>query len=453
VRSLLALLDHRRHPAALTVAAITALVMGLALGMAAHESTNVVLHRAVAVLTPVGTLWTNALRMIVLPLIVAHIVVALGSPSLSRHVGRLTALAFALFLALLALAAAYTLLLAPPLVHRLAVSPDAIQSLRANVAMPAGTSSQHAGTLQFTDWLTGLVPANLLGAAARGDMLPVIIATVLFSVALRSITPARREALLDVMRAIAEVTMAIAGWLIRLLPIAVLALTAEMASHSGLVIARGIGYFILLLSALLAGFTVVLYPIASLGGRISLRRFARGVAPSQGVALGTRSSLASLPVLLDGARTRLGLAPAAADFVLPLSVSVFKLNRTISSPLKLLILAHLFGFTVTPESMVVFIAAVTVLSFGSPGIPSGGSLVTLPFYLAAGAPVEGVILLTAVDAIPDMFKTVLNVTADMSVAAIVSRLLPRIAPADTAAGVSAPEAGVLATADAARTRA
>ncbi len=446
MRPFLSLSDYRRHPMVLTAAAVTALVVGMLLGIAAHETANPLLRGTVAVLAPVGRVWTNALRMIVLPLIVAHIVVALASPTLSRHVGRLTGLSFALFVALLVMAAAYTLMLAPPLVHRLAVSPEAVASLRANVTMPASGTTPGAASLHFSDWLTALVPSNVLAAATSGEMLPVIVATMLFALALRAITPARRDALLEVFRAVAEVTIVLAGWLIRVLPIAVLALTADMAAQSGFVIAKGVGYFILLLSALLAGFTVLLYPIAAIGGGVSLRRFARGVAPSQAVAVGTRSSLASLPVLLDGADTRLGLPSAAATFVLPLSVSVFKLNRTISSPLKLIFLSHLFGFALTPQTLIVFVAAVTVLSFGSPGIPSGGSLVTLPFYLAAGAPLEGVILLTAVDAIPDMFKTVLNVTGDMSVAAIVSRVLPRLAPNESgAAAVAGAVAGASAS--------
>ena len=116
--------------------------------------------------------------------------------------------------------------------------------------------------------------------------------------------------------------------------------------------------------------------------------------------------------------------PDVAGFVLPLSVSTFKLNRAISSPFTLIFLAHLYGIALEPGYLATFVVTVMILSFSSPGIPSGGFMVTLPFYVAAGIPIEGVVLLRAVDAIPDIFKTLLNVTADMTVASIVARFVP-----------------------------
>jgi Na+/H+-dicarboxylate symporter len=126
---------------------------------------------------------------------------------------------------------------------------------------------------------------------------------------------------------------------------------------------------------------------------------------------------------MEGADKRLGVPTEVGSFVLPLAVSAFKVNRTISSPLKLLFLAHVYGITLDPGTVALFIPTVMLLSFSSPGIPSGGFLVTMPFYLAAGIPVEGIVLLKAVDAVPDIFKTLVNVTADMSVATIVARFV------------------------------
>jgi Na+/H+-dicarboxylate symporter len=330
---------------------------------------------------------------------------------------------FGFFLALLILAACYTLLVAPPLVRAFAVDTDALTSLKASVAVDADDAAAAGEALRLKDWLIGLVPANLVGAAARGDILPVIVGTLLFAAAMRAVPGKHRELLVGVFRAISEVTRVLASWLISVMPIAVLALTIGLTARSGPIVASGIGYFIVLSSVLLILFTLLLYPITVLGTATPLRRLARALAPAQAVAAGTRSSLASLPALLESAEARLGLPASTASFVLPLSVSVFKLNRTISSPLKLLFLAHMFGIPLAPQTVVVFVLAVTVLSFGSPGIPSGGSMVTLPFYLAAGLPLEGVVLLTAVDAIPDIFKTLLNVTADMSVAVLVTRVV------------------------------
>lgn len=417
----LAFFDYRRHPGALTIAAVAALGLGLVLGIAAHETQDPTLMGLATVLEPVGRVWTNALQMIVLPLIVSQLVVALAAPGQSRKVGTLAGWSFGLFVAFLVFAGAVSLVVTAPLVRRFAVDPAIVASLRASVTAGDVGLTQSA-PLRLSDWLASLIPANLIGAMARGDILPVVVGTLIFAAALRAVADRWRGILVDGFRAINEVTRVLAHWLIRLIPLAALCITIGIASQTGTILARGIVYFIVVSSGLLLGVTLLLYPVTALGGGISLRRFARAMGPVQAIAAGTRSSLATLPAMLESADGRLGLPAATAGFVLPLSVSVFKLSRTVSSPIKLLFLAHLFGVPLAPQTIATFMLAVIVLSFGTPGIPSSGTIATLPFYLAAGIPIEGVVLLNAVDAIPDIFKTMLNATADMSVAALVARV-------------------------------
>ena len=125
--------------------------------------------------------------------------------------------------------------------------------------------------------------------------------------------------------------------------------------------------------------------------------------------------------MVQGARDHLGLPIAATGFVLPLAVSVFKLNRTISPVVKLLFLAHVFAIPLGPAQLAAFLATVIVVSFGIAGIPDSAMYSNMPAYLAAGLPLEGVVILGAMDAFADVFKTLLNVTADMSASAILSR--------------------------------
>jgi Na+/H+-dicarboxylate symporter len=115
-------------------------------------------------------------------------------------------------------------------------------------------------------------------------------------------------------------------------------------------------------------------------------------------------------------------------FVLPLSVSSFKLNLALTQPFNLLFIATMFGMHLTPAFMLTFTATMILLSFTTAGIPSGGAFVSLPFYLALGIPVEAFTLFKVADAVPDIFKTILNVTADMTVATIVARFAPVTRP-------------------------
>ena len=275
------------------------------------------------------------------------------------------------------------------------------------------------------EWVVRLIPSNPFQAAADGDILAILVFTVLFALAATRLGEESRDLLTRVAVAVAETSMVLVRWLLIPLPFAVFALAYPMAVATGSTLVGAVLWFIVATCGLLLAATLLLYPVTWLLGGVDPVRFQRGATPAQLVAVGTRSSLASLPAMLVGAEESLRLDRDVANMVLPLSVSAFKLNRTITSPFKLLFLAHVYGLTITPEYLLVFVGTVVFLSFSSPGIPSGGFFVTLPFYLAAGIPVEGVILLKAVDAVPDVFKTLINVTAGLSVATIVARFAGR----------------------------
>ena len=233
--------------------------------------------------------------------------------------------------------------------------------------------------------------------------------------------------------------MALVGFVLKLLPIGVFGLCAAFAFRIGVRLTGVIAVWIVLISSVLILVTILLYPFTALAGRVSIPRFAKAVAPAQVVAVGSRSSLASLPALVAGGQQHLGLPASATGFVLPLAVASFKLNRVVSGPVKLLFLAHVFQRPLGVPQLAAFLATEIILSFSTVGVPSMGGVRSIPAYLAAGIPVEAVFLLNAVDTIPDVFKTLTNVTADMSAATILSRR-ERRAAASTIAATPAPAA-------------
>lgn len=130
--------------------------------------------------------------------------------------------------------------------------------------------------------------------------------------------------------------------------------------------------------------------------------------------------------MLETARGPLDLAPEASDVTLPLAVATFKLNMGISANFQLFFLLHVYGIHPPPGGIALAVVAVTLQSFATPGLPSGAIWTTTPVYLALGVPMEGIVLTNVVDTIPDHFKTVANVTGDLSLATIVSgRHAPR----------------------------
>jgi Na+/H+-dicarboxylate symporter len=205
-----------------------------------------------------------------------------------------------------------------------------------------------------------------------------------------------------------------------------------------------IGYYIVVTSALLLVALGVLYMVTVRFGGVSLRTFAAALFPAQSIAMSSRSSLAALPVLIDDARQRLGLSDAITSFVLPLGASIFKLNSPVSWPLGAVLVAHLYGVDFSGVKLIVFGIGTVVLSFTVPGIPSGGFFVQAPLYASVGLPPEGIGLLIAVDLIPDIFKTTLNVTSYASAGLLVARGLRGTGGAVPLAPESAASAEVLA---------
>jgi Na+/H+-dicarboxylate symporter len=168
--------------------------------------------------------------------------------------------------------------------------------------------------------------------------------------------------------------------------------------------------------------------VALVVARISIRRFAWGVFPAQAVAISTTSSLASLPALIEGADRRLQLPTATTSVVLPLAVSTFKIGSPLVWMVALVFLSKFYGVTLAPTQYLVVSITALLTSFSVPGVPHGWLLVISPLLVTMNIPAEGVGLLIAVDAIPDIFATTLNVTADMVAAAVVARRTPLSQP-------------------------
>jgi proton glutamate symport protein len=402
-----------------TAWSLVALALALVLGTWGHVSGAPAFARLDELLKPIGALWMAALQMAVLPLVILKLLAAIvGAPS-SESVGRLGLRTLLLFVVMLVAAGAFTLLVAPPFVALYDANPATIASLRSTVQLP---EIQNAAPVTLSAWVSGLLPRNLFVAATKGDLFPILLFTAVFAMAVTRLPEEKRLPVASLFQSLSTAMLTVIRWILVGTPVGVFALTYPTALRAGAGAAGMLGAFIVLVSALLLLATLLLYPVTALFGRISMRRFARAVAPAQLVAVSTRSSIASLPALIEGGTEHLRLPVTATGFVLPLTVAVFKVNRTISSTAKLLFIAHLYDIPLSAQTIVAFLATVILLSFSSVGVPDGGTaFATIPAYLAAGLPLEAVIVFEATTTIPDIFKTLLNVTGDMSAAAMLSR--------------------------------
>lgn len=399
-------------------AAILALGFGFAVGAVASAVNPPTAAVLLAVADPVGTLWVNGIRMTVIPLVVSLLITGVGSIDDVRSVGRLGGRALALFAAILCGAATFTALVAPWLFSFLHVNPVAAAALRERMALSGGVIPELP---TFTTWLTSLVPINPIKSAVDGAMLPLLVFSVAFALGVARLAPPPREAVFGFFRATGEAMLVLVRWVLRLSPIGVFALAVALGVRIGLSAAGAIGFYLLANSLLCVVVAVALYPLAAWGGRVSMATFARAALPAQIVAASTRSSLAALPSMLDSAERTLELPRQTTTFVLPLAVSILRANVAVVWIVGALFIGKLYGVELGTSAIVTISLASVVMSFSVPGIPSGSLFILAPFFPGIGLPVEGVGILIALDTVPDIFKTGLNVTAHLTSATVLGR--------------------------------
>jgi Na+/H+-dicarboxylate symporter len=398
----------------LTSRVLVGLVAGLVIGVILSVTQHPVSHGVVAVVEPIGALWVNAIRMTVVPLVVSLLVTGVASTS-ARSAGTIGGRAVALFVVLTAASALLAAVAAPPLLSLGSFDSDAFAALRETA------SATQVELPPFRDWIVNLIPSNPVRAAADGAMLPLIVFSGILALAITRLKGEHKQTLVTLFEAVSRAMLVIVNWILLVAPIGVFCLVLPLAARTGIDLVGAMGVFILVACGLATVALLALYPVAVIGGGISLSRFARACAPAQAVGFSTRSSLASLPAMLDAADNDLKLLPQVTGIVLPVAVALLKYA---SPPVRItgtLFVAHLYGIDLGVLEIGTIAAALAALSFYSPGVPSGGLFIMTPVYVALGLPVEGIGLLIALDLIPDMFITAANVTADMTVAVVLGR--------------------------------
>lgn len=399
---------------------LVALGAAVTLGIAIGASDNASLVRAADSIAPVGTLWVNAIRMTVIPLVVSLLITGIASASDVKAIGRLGARSLVVFFGLLTAMsvimiplAAFVFSLLPPMSGARPTLPPG--------AAEAASQLVEAGQVQtFSAWLTGLIPTNPVSAAASGAMLQLVLFTLLFAVAVTRIAPESRAAIVGFFKAVGDAMLTLVRWVILLAPIGVFALVLPLTVHVGASVAGAIGLYVAAYSVLSIVGMLVLCPMVALTSRIGLRQFATAALPPQIIAFGSSSSIATLPALVESAEQNLKLSPEVTGFVLPLAVSMLKIAGPVSWTVGALFVGYFYGVPLHARELALVGLACIFLAFGVPGVPRGAFIMIAPLFAAIGLPIEGIGILIAVDAIPDTFATSLNVTGDLAATAIVA---------------------------------
>ena len=399
---------------------VVALVLGLAVGALA-QGTGV--ERFVTTIEPLGGVWLNALRITVIPLVFAMLVTGIVSIADAASTGRLAAKALLVFAVMLVGATIYAILAGLALLNLWPIDPEGARALLAGISSETTlTVAEAARTDGLQAFLNSLAPSNLIKAAAEDGVLGVVVFAIAFGFAATRLETRLRQPLAVFFEATAEAMVVIVHWVLLAAPLGVFALALGVGLRAGVGAAGVLGHYIAIVCLSQVGVIILVYLGVLIFGRIGFRRFSVAVAPAQVVAFSTQSSLASLPVMVERARDFLGVSHASAGLVLPLAVAVFRLTSPVANLAVCLYVAQLYGVHLSLGALFaggLTAIAVSVASVGLPGQVSFFAAVG-PICLAMGLPIGVLPLLLAVEVVPDILRTIGNVTADLAATRIIA---------------------------------
>ena len=378
----------------LTVGSLAGLAIGFVLGLFVQRAESPFIRSIMQVLGSVEGFWIGVLRLIVLPLIVSYLILAVTAAVESRATGKVSGIAVASHVGLLIGGALFTITVGPAVLSRFPLSSDSIKAFQESAVSASTVPLEAVPTAGDSPAYSFLI--RLYSTIVSLDIIFVLIVAVVFAFVLARSAKRFREPVLSCLGAVSRASLIAVDGLLLIMPLVIVVVTYSVTVKIGAQFVGTLGYWLILLSSLLVVATLGLYVVAVYVGRLSLYRFARALFPVQVLAVASRSSLVCLPKLVEAGRDELKQSEHITGIVLPLSVSTFKLNRMVSTPMNLFFLVHLYGVDLDPAIALTLIFSAMILSFATPGIPSGGKFTTLPIYLAAGIPVEGVVLLKEV---------------------------------------------------------
>tara|TARA_R110000868_G_scaffold8278_21_gene43188 strand:- start:4437 stop:5687 length:1251 start_codon:yes stop_codon:yes gene_type:complete len=402
----------------LTVRILVALILGLAGGIALAEWGQGWDVPLLSIAQPIGKAWLNGLQMPLIPLIFALLVTGIAQAATTARTNGMAGRAIGLFALLLVASSTVAALVGPLLLQLWPVPSGAVGMLTG-----AQGAAEVPGVRPSADWLLGFIPANPIKAAAEGEVVAVVLFALIFGFAVTRIADARRAQLTGLFDALTDALLVVVQWVLWLAPIGVFALALVAGARSGLATAGALLHYIGFIVLICLVVTLLVYPLVVLLGRIAPGRFARAAFPAQAIAFSTQSSIASLPAMIQASDGPLDVRPTTRSIVLPLAISLFRITSPPANLGVALYVAAMNGVMLGPVQLVMGVAIAAIVSLASVGLPGQVSFFTTtgPICLAMGVPVEALPLLLAVETVPDIFRTVGNVTADMAVTRIIDQ--------------------------------
>jgi Na+/H+-dicarboxylate symporter len=367
----------------------------------------------------VGSVFIDLLKMVLIPLVFTSIVVGVANLQAHNQVHRVWASTLGFFVLSMALAILLALaasnIFKPGEGMHLAMFQDAMQNFDAHrMTMPEF----------FKQFLHELF-MNPFAALANGKVLAVVIFALFVGIAL-VMGGERYQNIHKLLQEAQELVMRIVGWIMRLAPLGIMALLAQLVANQDLSLLQTMGKFVTLIVATTLIHGVIILPLLLyLVTGVTPLHFWRGAREALITAFATSSSSATLPVTLRCVENKLHVKPEIAGFVVPLGATINMDGTALYEAAAALFIAHLAGIELgTGQQLVVFFTAM-IAAMGAPGIPSAGMVTMVMVLQSVGLPAEAIAILLPIDRLLDTLRTTVNVEGDMVGSLIVQKLVQR----------------------------
>jgi len=393
---------------------LVALVVGIVIGLLFGSRSPLLVEAA----DVVGHMWLNALRMTVIPLVFTLLIVGIGKAASMARAGRMTARAIGFMIFILWCSSAMAAFVTPALLQLFPLDGDAAAALQSAL----GAAAPPGDVPPFSEFLRALIPTNAIAAAAEDAVLPLMVFALAFAFAITRLPEAQRVMLDQFFNALADALLILIQWVLLLAPAGVFALAVGVGANAGLAAFGALLHYVLIVSSVGVVIWLFSYILTYVGSKTSPVAFFKASAPAQAVAISTQSSLASLPAMVSGVKA-MGVGDRSADVVLPIAVALFRATGPCMNLAVAIYVAHLLGIPLSIGALAIGVAVAAITTMGAVSLPGSISFITsiAPICLAMGIPIEPLVLLLAIETFPDIIRTVANVSADMSVTAIVAR--------------------------------
>ena len=395
----------------LHLAIAAGLVLGLIVGLGAAATGNEWLLAIAKGSAPFGAIFMNAIRMVVIPLIVTIIFTSIARLGDPRKLGRIGGLTIAY----------YWITLIPAIAIGMAAMKVGLQ-YASEIEMPQTAATTVPALQGIVDFIVSLVPANPFAAASNGAILPLIVFTALVAAATGTLAAERRERMINIADDASKALIKLVWWIMYVAPIGVFGLAAPVTAQLGWDLVQSLGVFIISVSVGLAIYLVfITLPLVYFVAGIGPIRYLRGTFGGVSIAVSTTSTAAAIPVTLEETTKNLKVSTTIADLLVPLGASMHRPGSALFQGAAIVFLAYLYDVPIPAAAIGAAMLATFLVSLTVAPVPSSSVVTMAPALDAVGVPVAGLALILGVDRIPDMMRSGVNLLSQVSAAVLVDR--------------------------------